>query len=136
MELCDRSASELAGMLRKGNVSSREITESVFKRIDEKEETINAYITTTRETALKQADLADERFRKGKDTTPLNGIPVAIKDLLCTRGIKTTCGSQILNNFVPTYNATAVEKILRDGALKRNNSESAANYLEWKKLFM
>lgn len=117
MELCDLSASELAGMLRKGEVCSREITESVFKRIDEKEKTINAYITTTREQALEQADLADKKFREGKRIPLLNGIPIAIKDILCTRGIKTTCGSNILNNFIPTYHATAVEKVLRNGAV-------------------
>jgi aspartyl-tRNA(Asn)/glutamyl-tRNA(Gln) amidotransferase subunit A len=128
MELCDLSASELAGMLRKGEVSSREITELVFKRIDEKERTINAYITMTREKALEQADLADKRFREGKRIPLLNGIPIAIKDILCTRGIKTTCGSNILNNFIPTYHATAVEKVLRNGAVligKTNMDEYA-----------
>ena len=117
MELCDLTVSELAGMLRKGKISSREITESVFKRIDEKEGTINAFITTTRETALKQADQADNRFRDMKKVPLLNGIPVAVKDILCTKGIKTTCGSNILNNYIPTYNATAVEKILQDGVV-------------------
>jgi len=78
MELCDQSASELAGMLRKGEVSSREITESVFKRIDEREKTINAYITNTSEIALKQADLADKKFREGKSLPLLNGIPVVL----------------------------------------------------------
>ena len=117
MELCDLSVSELAGMLRKQEISSREITESVFKRIDEKEETINAFITTTREMALKQADQADCRFRDVKKIPLLNGIPVAIKDILCTQGIKTTCGSNILNNYIPTYNATAVEKVLKDGVV-------------------
>ena len=63
MDLCDKSASELTKMLRKGDVSSREITESVFRRIDEKEETVNAFITTTREQALEQADLADKQYR-------------------------------------------------------------------------
>ncbi len=117
MELCDLSVPELAGMLRKREISSREITESVFKRIDEKEETINAFITTTRETARKQADQADSRFRDVKKVPLLNGIPVAIKDILCTQGIKTTCGSNILNNYIPTYNATAVEKVLKDGVV-------------------
>ncbi len=117
MELCDKSAIELAGMLRNGKVSSREITESVFKRIDEREKNINAFITTTRETAFEQADSADKSFRKGEELPILNGIPVAIKDILCTQGIKTTCGSKILDNYIPTYNATAVEKILQDGAV-------------------
>ena len=115
MDLCDQSASALAGLLKKGEVSSREITESVFKRIDERDGSLNAFITKTRKTALSQADAADERLKRGEDTSPLNGIPIAVKDNLCTQGIKTTCGSNILNNYVPTYNATAVEKILRSG---------------------
>jgi len=128
MELCDQNGSELARMLRKREVSSREITESVFKRIIEKEETINAFITETRETALKQADLADNRFRNGKKVPPLNGIPIAIKDNMCTKGIKTTCGSKILANYVPPYDATAVKRVLRSGAVligKTNMDEFA-----------
>jgi len=128
MELCDKSASELSGMLKKREVSSREITEAVFKRIDEKEGTINAYITTTRETALKLADLADKRLQSGQKVSPLNGIPIAIKDLLCTKNIKTTCGSKILNNYIPPYNATSVKKVLQGGAVligKTNMDEFA-----------
>jgi aspartyl-tRNA(Asn)/glutamyl-tRNA(Gln) amidotransferase subunit A len=117
MELCDRNASELAGLLRKGEINSREITESVLKRIDEKEKDINAFVTTTPEMALAQADMADKIFRKRGDVSPLTGIPIAIKDILCTQGIKTTCGSNILSNFIPTYNATAIEKILEQGAV-------------------
>ena len=116
-QLCDRSAMELAKMLRRGEVSAREITQSVFKRIDEREESINAFVTTTRETAFKQADLADAKFRQGGDIPLLTGIPVAVKDLLCTKGIKTTCGSRILEDFVPTYNATACRNILDAGAV-------------------
>ncbi len=117
MELCDQNAWELAKLLKKGEVSSREITESVLKRIDEKEGTLNAFITTTRDSALKQADEADKRLRDGNDVSLLNGIPIAIKDNLCTHGIKTTCGSKILNNYIPTYNATAVKKILQHGCV-------------------
>jgi aspartyl-tRNA(Asn)/glutamyl-tRNA(Gln) amidotransferase subunit A len=117
MELCDQTASKLAKMLRKGEVSSREITESVFKRIDEKEDVINAFITITREKALRQADLADERFRKNERIPLLNGIPIAIKDILCTKGIRTTCGSRILGNYIPPYDATTVKKVLQSGAI-------------------
>jgi len=117
MELCDKSAMELATLLRKGYISSREITESVFKRIEEKEKTLNAYITTARDTALKQADQADERLRRGEKLPLIAGIPLAVKDILCTKGIRTTCGSKILGNFIPSYNATAVERALRDGAV-------------------
>jgi len=116
-QLCDRNAMELSGMLRRGDVSAREITESVFKRIDEREKSINAFVTTTRETAFKQADLADEKFRRGGDIPLLTGIPVAVKDILCTKGIKTTCGSRILEDFVPTYDATAFQRILDAGAV-------------------
>jgi aspartyl-tRNA(Asn)/glutamyl-tRNA(Gln) amidotransferase subunit A len=117
MELCDQTASKLAKMLRKGAVSSREITESVLKRIDEKEDVINAFITVTREKALRHADLADDRFRKNERIPPLNGIPMAIKDNLCTEGIKTTCGSKILGNYIPPYDATTVKKVLESGAV-------------------
>ena len=117
MELCDKSAAELAGLLRKRKVSSREIIDSIYKRIDEREETVNAFITTTREIALKQADQADARFKNKEQVSLLNGIPIAVKDILCTKGIRTTCGSNILRNFIPTYNATAVESIFRDGAV-------------------
>lgn len=128
MDLCNRSASELAGMLRRGEVSSREITESVFRRIEEREATVNAYITTTREKALKQADLADGILRKGKDIPLLNGIPIALKDLLCTRHVRTTCGSKMLQDYVPPYDAAAVKKVLRSGAVmigKTNMDEFA-----------
>jgi aspartyl-tRNA(Asn)/glutamyl-tRNA(Gln) amidotransferase subunit A len=117
MELCDKSAMNLATMLRKREVTSKEITESVFKRIDEKEKTVNAYISTNKESALKQADNVDKRFNKGEDLPLLAGIPLAVKDILCTKGIRTTCGSRILDNFVPTYNATAVDRVLKDGAV-------------------
>jgi aspartyl-tRNA(Asn)/glutamyl-tRNA(Gln) amidotransferase subunit A len=104
-------------MLRKGKTSSREITESVLRRIDSKEKEINAFITISRETALKQADQADKRFKDNEKIPLLNGLPIAVKDILCTRGIRTTCGSNILNNFIPTYNATVVDRILSDGAV-------------------
>jgi len=117
MELCDRNAAELALMLKKGQTTSREITESVFRRIDQREGGLNAFITTTREIALKQADDADKRFKNKEKIPPLNGIPVAIKDILCTKGIRTTCASKILDSFIPTYNATAVDRILKQGAV-------------------
>ena len=128
MQLCDHSATELARMLRKGEVSSREITESVFKRIDEKEDAVNAFITVTPEIALKQADLADRRFRENKRVSLLNGIPIAIKDNMCTQGIPTTCGSKILENYIPPYDATAAAKVLQTGAVligKTNMDEFA-----------
>jgi len=128
MELCDKPASELVRLLKKREVSSREITESVFRRIDQREAQINAFITTTRAIALKQADQADRRYREGKSLSPMDGIPVAIKDVLCTEGIRTTCGSAILKDYTPSYSATAVRKVLKSGAVlvgKTNMDEFA-----------
>lgn len=128
MELCDRSASELAKMLRNREISSREIVESLFLRIGEKEKTIHAFITTTEERALQQADEADQKFRDQKRVPLLNGIPVALKDNLCTQGVRTTAGSRMLDNYIPPYNATAVEKVLQAGAVligKTNMDEFA-----------
>jgi len=128
MDLCDRSACQLSKMLRKREISSREVTEAVFDRIAEKEERIHAFITLTREIALKQADAADRRLRGGKRIPVLNGIPVAIKDNLCTEGIRTTCGSRILENYIASYDATPVRRLLREGAVlvgKTNMDEFA-----------
>ncbi len=117
MRLCDQSAWTLAELLRKKEISSRDITESVLERIHEKEETLNAFITTTQKSALKQADEADRRLRKGAPLSNLDGIPIAVKDNLCTRGITTTCASHILNRYIPSYNATAVDKVLSAGGV-------------------
>ena len=128
MDLCDRSATELSRMLKKREVSSREITESVLARIHEKESLLRAYITTTRELALKQADLADKRFHREESLSPLDGIPVSVKDVLCTKGIKTTCGSAILKDYIPPYDATAVKGLMKSGAVligKTNMDEFA-----------
>jgi len=115
-------------MLMKDEVSSREITESVLARVDEKETLLRAYITTTPELALKQADLADKRFHRGESLSPLDGIPIAVKDVLCTKGIKTTCGSAILKDYVPPYDATPVKGVMKGGAVlvgKTNMDEFA-----------
>jgi aspartyl-tRNA(Asn)/glutamyl-tRNA(Gln) amidotransferase subunit A len=128
MELCDKTASELSQLLKKREASSREITESVFRRMDKREGEINAFITMTREIALKQADQADRRYRDKESLSPLDGVPVAVKDILCTKGIRTTCGSSMLRAYIPPYNATAVEKMLKAGAVlvgKTNMDEFA-----------
>lgn len=128
MDWCDLNATELERLLKKGEVSSREITESVLQRIEQREETVNAFVTLTPELALEQAQKADERLRKGRPTSPLNGIPIAVKDNLCTSGIKTTCGSKILPNYIPPYDATVVRRALQAGAVlvgKTNMDEFA-----------
>ena len=114
-------------LLRQREVSAVELTESVLARIDGCDPEIKAYITVTPEVALEQAARADERIAKG-DAGPLTGIPVAIKDNMCTRGVRTSCGSRILENFSPPYTATAVERLFDEGAVlvgKTNMDEFA-----------
>lgn len=118
MELCDLTATKLIKMLRRGEASSKEITVSVLDRISKEQTRLNAYITITYEKALDLAERADSIIKeKGEDAPPLAGIPIAVKDNLCTKGIRTTAGSKILHNFTPSYNATAVERVLRQGAV-------------------
>jgi aspartyl-tRNA(Asn)/glutamyl-tRNA(Gln) amidotransferase subunit A len=118
---------ELQERLRDGDLTSVEITESVYRRIASVEERVHAYITLTEEAAIEQARAADRRIREGAGGS-LTGIPIALKDVLCTQGIRTTCGSRTLENFVPSYDATVVEKLKDAGAVfvgKTNMDEFA-----------
>jgi aspartyl-tRNA(Asn)/glutamyl-tRNA(Gln) amidotransferase subunit A len=127
MELCQLTAYQLHEMLMRKEVTSREVTGSVLKRIAQVEDRVHAYITRTPDLAMEQAALADSRLQKG-NAGPLTGIPLAIKDLICTRGVRTTCGSHILENFIPTYDATVIEKLKDAGAVlvgKANMDEFA-----------
>jgi len=105
-----RTLTELARGLKEGEFSSRELTESLLKRIDEHQARLNAFITVTSDVALQRADAADKARANG-DQGPLNGLPIVHKDLFCTRGVLTTCGSHILGNFVSPYDATVVERM-------------------------
>lgn len=104
------SIEEAGKLLKKGDISSKELTQSVLDRIDSVEDKVGAYITVDKEGALKAAEEADSRIKNG-DITPLTGIPLGIKDLICTEGVLTTCGSKILGNFKPPYDATVIEKL-------------------------
>jgi aspartyl-tRNA(Asn)/glutamyl-tRNA(Gln) amidotransferase subunit A len=117
MALCDMTTHQLVELLHEKEISAVELTESVLERIDEKEGTINAYISVRREDALKDAAAADIRLARGDTDSPLIGIPIAIKDIICTRGIETTCGSRILENFIPPYDATVVQNLKNAGAI-------------------
>lgn len=99
-----------------GEISSVELTQSCLERIGEVEKTVKAFITLDQEAALSQAEHADSQRREGRQGKLL-GIPLALKDLLCTKGMRTTCGSRILENFVPPYDATVVEKIRQEGGV-------------------
>ena len=114
LELSGLGIHDLIKMRDKGEVSSREILESVYKRIDGVEAKVRAYVTLTRDEALKMAEKADREIAAGRKA-PLWGIPMAIKDNLCTKGILTTCASKILHNFVPPYESTVTSRLIENG---------------------
>ena len=103
-------------LLRQKKLSSVQLTEAVFARIDQVEDKVQAFVHLTREKALQQARNADARIAAGEDA-PLLGIPIALKDLICTEGSRTTCSSKILDQFVSPYNATVVERLHQAGAV-------------------
>ena len=98
-------------MLQKKEISSVELTKDVLARIDAVEPQVGAYLTLTKDAALAQAEAADKKIAAGEDVAFLEGIPGAIKDNICTKGVKTTCASKILDNFVPPYDATVMTKV-------------------------
>ena len=102
--------------LQGGKITSVELTEAVIDRILAVDNDVQAYLTLTPEAALAQARAADGRRAAG-ETGPLLGMPLAIKDVLCTEGIPTTCGSRILESFIPPYDATAVAHLKAAGAV-------------------
>src|SRR5262250_581305 len=108
---------EAAEKLRKQEFSSRELTESVFRRIAQTEDKIHAYLTLCRDAALNQAREADQRLRQENNSPALLGMPIAVKDNFLTRGIPTTCASKILGRFIPPYDATTIKRLRADGAV-------------------
>jgi aspartyl-tRNA(Asn)/glutamyl-tRNA(Gln) amidotransferase subunit A len=122
-----RSLAGLARGLAAGEYSSRELTAALLDRIEAAQERLNAFITVTGELALQQAERADQARASGR-AGPLNGLPIVHKDLFCTKGVLTTCGSRILDNFVAPYDAAVVERLADAGAVmlgKTNMDEFA-----------
>jgi aspartyl-tRNA(Asn)/glutamyl-tRNA(Gln) amidotransferase subunit A len=103
--------------LREGKVTSVQLTEAVFARIEAVEPKVEAFITLLKDEALDSARLADEQFARGEDLGDLHGVPIAIKDNMCTLGTATTCASKMLENFRPPYDATVVQKLKAAGAV-------------------
>lgn len=114
MELSGLGIHDLIKMRDKGEVSSGEILDSVYGRIDRVESKVAAYVTLTRDEALKMAAKADREIAAGRGKI-LSGIPIAIKDNICTKGIPTTCASKILHNFVPPYESTVTSRLIEAG---------------------
>jgi aspartyl-tRNA(Asn)/glutamyl-tRNA(Gln) amidotransferase subunit A len=115
-ELCDLGATELAGLLRAGETSSAEITDSCIGRIDAVDGRVAAFLTRTDELARERAARADERVGRG-EAPAVAGIPIAVKDVLATRGVRTTCGSRILEGYVPPYDCTAWSRLSAAGSV-------------------
>ncbi len=116
MELYELTIHEAHQLLKNKDISSTELTRAVLDRIAAVDDKIDAFITVSRELALQQAEKADAVIAGG-NCTPLTGIPLGIKDLMCTRNLTTTCGSKILQNFVPPYDATVIQKLNDAGAV-------------------
>jgi aspartyl-tRNA(Asn)/glutamyl-tRNA(Gln) amidotransferase subunit A len=108
---------EWRGKLQRGEVSARDLTLAALARIEAVEPQVHAFVDVCRERALADADRIDARRSAGEELPPLAGIPVAIKDNLCTRGIRTTCSSRMLENFVPPYESTVTERLWQAGAV-------------------
>jgi aspartyl-tRNA(Asn)/glutamyl-tRNA(Gln) amidotransferase subunit A len=116
MKLYELSIQEAHRLLRKKEISSQDLTRAILDRINAVDEKVGAYITVDPETAMAQAETADKAISEGR-LTPLTGVPIALKDLICTKGLRTTCGSKILENFIPPYDASVVKKLKKDGAV-------------------
>ena len=128
MSLLDMTAVELAAAIKEGKTTAVEATREVLAQIKAKEELYNCYVTLNEDAALAQAEAVQEKIEAGELTGPLAGVPVAIKDNMCTEGMLTTCSSKILGNFVPTFSAEAVLKLQKAGAVilgKTNMDEFA-----------
>jgi aspartyl-tRNA(Asn)/glutamyl-tRNA(Gln) amidotransferase subunit A len=117
MELHNLSIREAHELLSKKQVSSVELTTATLEHIHKIDPQIQAFVTVADELALEQARQADSRLQAGKDVTPLTGIPFAVKDCISTRAVRTTCSSKILENYVPQYNATVIDRLAQAGAV-------------------
>ena len=128
MDITNLTVSELKEKLKNKDLTSEEITRAYIDRINEKEKDVKAFVTTLCDEALEQAKEIDKKRESGEIKSELAGIPIGIKDNICTKGIKTTCSSRMLEDFVSPYNATVTEKVLSEGLIdlgKMNMDEFA-----------
>ena len=123
----DRTLTEISQALDAGEISSRELTQDLLGRIDRLDGTLNSFVSVTADQALEAAEAADQARARG-EAGRLTGVPLALKDIFCTQGVKTSCGSKMLDNFVAPYAATVVEKLKAAGTVslgKTNMDEFA-----------
>ena len=127
MKLHELSLKEQLNGLKEGSFSATELTQNYLDRISNLDKDLNSYITVTEKSALNQAKESDERYKSNK-ALPLDGIPIAHKDIFCTEDVLTTCGSKMLSNFKAPYSSTVVNKLSSDGVVvlgKTNMDEFA-----------
>lgn len=117
MSFFEKTATQLGAMLRDGQCSSEEIVQEHLSRIDAVDNTIEAFLTVTREQALENARASDKRRKEGKTLHELDGVPIGIKDNICTKGVATTCASRMLEDFVPPYSATVMDRLEKAGLI-------------------
>jgi len=117
MSFAQLTLHEAGAKLRKRELSSVELTEAVFQRIAESDDKVHAYLTLAHDTAMEQARSADEEFKHSAEQPALLGVPIALKDNFLTKGLRTTCASKILGDFIPPYDATTVDRIRSTGAV-------------------
>src|SRR5947209_16979309 len=117
MEVSNLTIDEARSAIQQGKTSAVALAESFYRNIKTRDSEIGAYLTLSNERALEQARRVDQLAAKGKPLPPLAGVPVGIKDVLNTRGVRTTAGSKILDNFIPVYDATAVARLEQAGAV-------------------
>ncbi len=128
MNVIEMTAAQLSAAIRAGKTTAVEAAEAVLSQIEKEDKKYNCYVTVDRDGALAQAAAVQEKIEAGELTGPLAGVPVAVKDNICTEGLRTTCSSKILHNFVPTYTAEAVKNLQKAGAVilgKTNMDEFA-----------
>ncbi|MCI7441826.1 MAG: amidase family protein, partial [Clostridium sp.] len=128
MDIKEMEASAIREGVVSGKFTAKEVVTSLFERIKDVDVKVESYLTLCEESALKQAEEIDEKVKNGEKLGKLAGIPIAIKDNICTDGIKTTCASKMLEDFIPPYNATVIKKLLKEDAIivgKTNMDEFA-----------
>lgn len=126
--ICEMTAEEIGKAYREKTLTVPEVVKAFLDNIEKEDEKIKAYITVCKEEALKKADEVQAMFDGGKEMGPLAGIPIAIKDNICTKGVRTTCASKMLENFIPPYDASVMKKIEEANAIilgKTNMDEFA-----------
>src|SRR6266403_1204483 len=117
-----QSIHDLTDAFTRGETTPSKVTDAYLARIAKLDDKVGAYITVTADHARSAAEASDRRYREGRPLGPLDGAPIALKDVFCTKGVRTTCASKILENFVPPYDATVVDRLARAGAVTLGKS--------------